>query len=81
MCIPLPFQIIELLPDERALVRLAEFTETVTVEDIDDPQIGDFVILHGKVALTKIDPDEARDMLAEIVASADPTARADCSVP
>ncbi len=66
MCAPLPFQIVELLPDEMAIAKLGEVTERVTVEVIDEPRVGDFVILHGRIALTKIDPDEALDMLAQI---------------
>ncbi len=79
MCAPLPFQIVELLPDEMAVVQLGKVSETVTVEVIDDPRIGDFVILHGKVALTKIDEDEAQEMLAQIGASPILPMRASCS--
>ncbi len=79
MCAPLPFQIVELLPDEMAVVKLGMVSETVTVEVIDDPRVGDFVILHGKVALTKIDVDEAHEMLAQIGADAILPMRADCS--
>lgn len=40
------------------------------VEEIDDPQLGDFVIIHGKIALTRIDPEEALEMLAGLGAQA-----------
>lgn len=79
MCAPLPFQIVELLPDEMATVKLGNVTETVTVEVIDDPRIGDFLILHGKVALTKIDPDEALEMLARLGAEAALPSEASCA--
>ncbi|WP_298355373.1 HypC/HybG/HupF family hydrogenase formation chaperone [Rhodoblastus sp.] len=70
MCAPLPFQIVELLPEQMAIAKLGDSVEKITVEEIDDPQVGDFVILHGKVALTKIDPDEALKLLAELGAQA-----------
>lgn len=44
---PLPFQIVELLPDQMAVMKWGNVSETVTVEAIDDSRIGDFVILHG----------------------------------
>lgn len=80
MCAPLPFQIIELLPDEMAVVKLGNIRETCTVEVIDDPKVGDFLILHGRIALTKIDPDEALEMLAAIGAEGQWPARAECAV-
>lgn len=64
MCQPLPFQIVELLPDEKALVKVGDYTEEAILEVIDDPQIGDFLILHGRIAVAKIDPQEALEMLA-----------------
>ena len=79
MCAPLPFQIVELLPDEMAIVKLGSVSETVTVEVFDDPHVGNFVILHGRVALTKIDADEAQEMRAKIGANQILPARAHCS--
>ena len=64
MCQPLPFQIVELLPDEKAVVKVGDYTEEAILEVIDDPRIGDFLILHGKIAVAKIDPQEALEMLA-----------------
>lgn len=69
MCIPLPFQIAEMLPDEMGVVTLGYISETVSLEMIEDACVGDYVILHGKVALTKLDRDEALEMLAELGAS------------
>lgn len=66
MCAPLPFQIIELLPNDRAKVTLGEVTEEVSVDMIEEPRLGDFLILHGRVALTKIEPDEAHDLLGQL---------------
>lgn len=70
MCAPLPFQIIELLPNDRATVKLGEVTEEVSVDMIEEPRLGDFLILHGRVALTKIEPDEAFDLLEQLGVSA-----------
>jgi hydrogenase expression/formation protein HypC len=70
MCVPLPFQIIELLPNGNALARIGDVTEEAILDVIDDPQVGDFLILHGKIAVTKIDPQEALEMLAGLGAEA-----------
>ncbi len=64
MCAPLPFQIVELLPDEKALVKVGDYSEEAILSVIDEPQVGDFVILHGKIAVAKIEPQEALEMLA-----------------
>ncbi len=64
MCAPLPFQIVELLPDEKALVKVGDYTEEAILSVIDNPRVGDFVILHGKIAVARIDPQEALEMLA-----------------
>lgn len=78
MCMPLPFQIVELLPDDMGVVTFGEFTETVSLEVIDDARVGDFVILHGKIALTKLDKDEALEMIAEIGADQNSAAQGNC---
>lgn len=66
MCAPLPFQIVELLPDEKALVKVGDYAEEAIVDVIDNPQVGDFVILHGKIAVARIEPQEALEMLASL---------------
>lgn len=81
MCAPLPFQIVELLPEQMAIVKLSDAVEEISVEEIDDPQVGDFVILHGKVALTKIDLDEALELLAELGARAPVAPRSTSTTP
>jgi hydrogenase expression/formation protein HypC len=79
MCQPLPFQIVELLPEEKGLVRVGDYTEEALLEVIEDPRIGDFLILHGRIAVTKIDPEEAMEMLAELGLEAPVAARAQAS--
>lgn len=81
MCIPLPFQIAALLADDMGIVTLGDVSETVSLEMIEDAHVGDFVILHGKLALTKLDKDEALEMLAAIGADQSSTAHGDRAVP
>ena len=63
MCLAIPVQILELTHDERALVELDGIEIDVSVELIESPRVGDYVIVHVGYALEKLDPDEARQTL------------------
>lgn len=69
MCLAIPVRIIETLPDEMAKVSLDGVVKTVSTALIEDPQIGDYVVLHVGYALTKIDPEEAERTLAMLTES------------
>ena len=64
MCLAIPAEVIELLPDQMARVSLDGVSKQVSVALIENPQVGDYVILHVGFALTRIDPEEARRTLA-----------------
>jgi hydrogenase expression/formation protein HypC len=73
MCLAIPVQITEILPDEMAKVSLDGVTRVVSTALIDDPRVGDYVVLHVGYALAKIDPEEAErtlEMLAQTEAAA-----------
>ena len=70
MCLPLPFQVAELLDDDMARVTLGDVTEIVSLELIEDARVGDYVILHGTCALTRLDAADAQDMVAQLGAAA-----------
>ena len=68
MCLAIPVRIVEVLPDEMAKVSLDGVVRTVSTALIEDPEVGDYVVLHVGYALAKIDPEEAErtlEMLAE----------------
>lgn len=64
MCLAIPAEVTELLPDDMARVSLDGVGKIVSVALIEDLKVGDYVILHVGYALTKIDPEEARQTLA-----------------
>jgi len=64
MCLAIPVRISEVLPGEMAKVTLDGVTKTVSTALIDDPAIGDYIVLHVGYALAKIDPVEAEKTLA-----------------
>lgn len=64
MCLAVPAEIVEFLPDAMARVSIAGVGKTVSVALLDGLAIGDYVIVHVGFALSRIDPDEARETLA-----------------
>ena len=73
MCLAIPVQITEILPDEMAKASLDGVMRVVSTALIDDPRVGDYVVLHVGYALAKIDPEEAErtlEMLAQAGAAA-----------
>ncbi len=69
MCLAIPVQVSEILPDDMAKVSLDGVTKVVSTALVEDLQVGDYVVLHVGYALAKIDPEEARRTL-ELLASA-----------
>ena len=69
MCLAIPVQVSEILPDEMAKVSLDGVVKIVSTALVDDLQVGDYVVLHVGYALAKIDPEEAERTL-EMLASA-----------
>jgi hydrogenase expression/formation protein HypC len=70
MCLAIPVQVTELLPDDMARVSLDGVTKVVSTALVEDLQVGDYVVLHVGYALSKIDPEEAARTL-ELFASAE----------
>ncbi|PRH18937.1 HypC/HybG/HupF family hydrogenase formation chaperone [Burkholderia multivorans] len=64
MCLAVPAEIVEFLPDAMARVSIAGVGKMVSVALLDGLEIGDYVIVHAGFALSRIDPDEARETLA-----------------
>lgn len=63
MCLAVPVEIVELLPDDMARVTIDGVGKIVSVALIERPAPGDYVIVHVGYALARIDPDEARRTL------------------
>ncbi|MEF8713938.1 MAG: HypC/HybG/HupF family hydrogenase formation chaperone [Accumulibacter sp.] len=63
MCLALPCRIVELRPDERALIDVAGVGKEVSLALVEDVAVGDYVIVHVGYALTRLDPEEAEKTL------------------
>lgn len=66
MCLAIPVQVKEVLPDGMAKVTLDGVSKIVSTALVDDVKVGDYVVLHVGYALAKIDPEEAERTLALI---------------
>ncbi len=69
MCLAIPVQVSEILPDDMAKVSLDGVVKIVSTALVEDLRVGDYVVLHVGYALAKIDPEEAERTL-ELLASA-----------
>ncbi|ALK10298.1 HypC/HybG/HupF family hydrogenase formation chaperone [Blastochloris viridis] len=64
MCLAIPAEVTELLPDDMAKVSLGGVVKSVSVALLDEVAVGDYVVLHVGHALARIDAEEARRTLA-----------------
>ncbi len=64
MCLAIPTRVVELLPDNQAVVDLGGVRKAVSIELLDEVAVGDYVIIHVGYALTRLDPEEAAQTLA-----------------
>jgi hydrogenase expression/formation protein HypC len=63
MCLAIPVEVREVLPDDMAKVSLDGVLKVVSTALIEDVKVGDYVVLHVGYALAKIDPEEAQKTL------------------
>lgn len=70
MCLAIPAEVTALLPDDMARITLDGVSKEVSIALVGDVRIGDYVVVHVGYALSKIDPDEARQTLALLAEAA-----------
>lgn len=74
MCLAIPALVVELRPDDGAVVDLAGVRKEISLALVDGIAVGDYVIVHVGYALNRLDPGEAQKTLAlfdELSADAD----------
>ena len=69
MCLAIPVQVSEILPNDMAKVSLNGVVKLVSTALVDDLRVGDYVVLHVGYALAKIDPEEAARTLEMLAAA------------
>lgn len=68
MCLAIPVRIVSLDPGQMATVEIEGIRKQVSIALINDPQPGDYILLHVGYALHKLSEEEALrtlDMMAE----------------
>lgn len=64
MCLALPCRVVELLPDDQAIIDVSGMRKAISLALIDGVAVGDYVIVHVGYALSRLDPEEADKTLA-----------------
>lgn len=62
MCVAVPVEILEII-DQEALVNFGGVKKKVNITLIENPQVGDYVLLHAGCAVQKLDQEEAEKTL------------------
>jgi len=63
MCLAVPMQIVKILADGKALVKQDDLETEVDLSLIQDPNVGDYVIIHAGYAIDSLDLEEAQQRL------------------
>ena len=63
MCLAVPMQIVKILADGKALVKQDDLETEVDLSLIQDPNVGDYVIIHAGYAIDSLDLEEAEQRL------------------
>lgn len=61
MCVAVPMKIVELLPENRALVEFNGVNRRASLRLLPDCRVGDYVLLHAGYAIEKINPEAAEE--------------------
>lgn len=64
MCLAVPARVVEVIDDERCRVDLGGIQQEISSALIDDPAVGEYLIVHVGFALGRIAPEEAEQTLA-----------------
>lgn len=64
MCLAIPAKLVELLPNDQAIVNLGGIRKKISIALVPGVAVGDYVIVHVGHAIGQIDPDEAQRTLA-----------------
>jgi len=63
VCLAIPALIVEIQPEQMALVDIDGIRQLISTELLDEVRVGDYVIVHVGHALAVIDPLEAAQTL------------------
>ncbi|PUA19132.1 HypC/HybG/HupF family hydrogenase formation chaperone [Glaciimonas sp. PCH181] len=64
MCLAIPVRIVEVLPNQQAIIDLGGVRKEISTALLDTVEVGEYVILHVGYAIGKLDTEEALRTLA-----------------
>ena len=64
MCLAIPMKIVEVRPDATGVADLDGARHEVNLSLVNDPRLGEYVIVHAGFAIEKLDETEANERLA-----------------
>ena len=63
MCLAVPMRIVKILDGGRALVKQDDLETEVELTLIEEPKVGDYVLIHAGYAIDMLDLQEAEERL------------------
>ncbi len=63
MCLAIPARVCRLLDDARAVIEIDGVQQEISLELVEDVEVGDYVIVHVGYALGRLEPAEAEKTL------------------
>jgi len=63
MCLAVPMKIVKIDSAGKALVKQDDLETEVDLTLIEDPKVGDYVIIHAGYAINLLDLEEAQELL------------------
>ena len=63
MCVAVPGKIVSLDDQQMAVLDFGGSTREVSVALLDQPSVGEYVIVHAGFAMHKVDPKEAQETI------------------
>ena len=70
MCLGVPGRVVEWIDCDivfgRAMIEFGGVSRVCQMACVPDAQVGDYVVVHAGIAISRIDPDAARQLLDEL---------------
>ncbi len=63
MCLAVPMKLVEKENDENGIAELEGVRHVVNISLIDQPEVGDYLIIHAGFAIERLDQEEAEKRL------------------
>ncbi|MCF4150778.1 HypC/HybG/HupF family hydrogenase formation chaperone [Dethiosulfovibrio sp. F2B] len=64
MCLAVPHVIIDLAQDGSAMAKAGAIVREIRTDLIDDPSVGDTVLVHAGFAIEKVSPEDSEELTA-----------------